>query len=442
MLISQFENDKFVGADQCVCPCYFKVPMFSKPFVLYCLIISLLTLTGALILAMPAMCLPQQHISFIDALFTAASAVTLTGLHTLEPGKTFSMAGQAVILLLFQISALFIVISALYFAYILKIKTGIIPQNKVLKNISARVLFLTLIIELPAVIAVFSLWGRRLDVGGTGMQIFYSVFHAVSAFTNTGFTLFEGGFAHPALKDMYILHLALAAFMFFGALGFPAIYDLISIRKLRERMVSPQKDWELNTKVSFYGGFILALTGAILFYILENDDLLRTQKMVEAGISSLFHSVSLRSSGFSVFNVPDFLPVLQLIVLVFIFIGGSSASFAGGIKVSTVYLLFSGKSGSKKSLIKVLIISILLITIISILLHFSERQHTYFSLLFETVSAFGSAGFSLDVTPTLSDFGKILIIICMLSGRILFPGVIFHGLSNQKEELNHEVIVG
>lgn len=425
-----------------------KKSMLKKPLLSYIAALILLSFLGSVILLLPGMSKQPEGISFIDALFTAASAVTLTGLSTLNLGSSFTNAGQTVILFLFQLSGLMIVIAALYFAHLLNIKNGIIPKQNALKKIIKRVFYIALFIEIPAIIAVFSLWGRRLELDGTANQLFYSVFHAVSGFTNTGFTLFEGGFSHPDLKTLYIFQLAMAVFMFLGAIGFPAIYDLISLKHLRERMLDPKKDWELNTRVIIYGSIILISIVAASIYFSENDRQLSGQKTVEAWISVIFQAVSARSAGFSALQFSGFtLPLLWLFLFI-MFIGGSSASMAGGIKVQTLYLLFNRNNKNQVKhqvlgvLLKVLLFSILLVLSVSVILYFLSADDSYFPLLFETVSAFGSSGFSTGVTASLSSFGKFLIIITMLSGRIIFPGLLFHLLLKQNIQPETDILPG
>ncbi|MHB1279415.1 MAG: potassium transporter TrkG, partial [Bacteroidia bacterium] len=266
--------------------------------------------------------------------------------------------------------------------------------------------------------------------------MFYSVFHAVSAFCNAGFALFTNGLAEVGIQTNYILHMCVAATIFFGGLGFPALRYIFEIQNVRERLSKPWKKWKLSTQIAFYGSLILIAVGALMFYLLERNGVIAGASSMPALVTSIFQSVTTRTAGF---NTVDFSLLGNPILIIFIFlmfIGASSGSTGGGIKTSTFVVIFTailatvtgrkvvtlGRRTISQELIykafAVFIFSATFIFICVVLLVIAEPGIEVTRLVFEEVSAFATVGLSTGITAQLSDFSKIVLIVSMFVGRI------------------------
>ncbi|MGB0431572.1 MAG: potassium transporter TrkG, partial [Bacteroidia bacterium] len=227
-----------------------------------------------------------------------------------------------------------------------------------------------------------------------------------------------------------------AAIIFFGSLGFPAIQDLFGFKSLRNRMRYPWKDWTLATKISLYTSGVLVIVGAILFYLLEQNNTLTGVSTFGQVTHSIFQSVTTRTAGFNTVNFGELAAPTLIMMVLFMFIGASSASTGGGIKTSTFIVIFlsafatirnrkqieiNGRTLSTELLNRALTIFLFAasyIFIASFILSITEPNESPLNLLFETVSAFCTVGISTGITSDLSTFGKVILMISMYLGRV------------------------
>lgn len=441
------------------------LPNFKlHPAIVFVASFALIILAGAGLLMLPEM-VPkgQESLGFTDALFMSTSATCVTGLGVIDIATELSYKGHVVILILIKLGGLNII--AFGFLFILMHKIGLgVKQDSLIedfvnkdavhgtRNMLRKIVIWSVVIELVGAIFLFLLWSPEAQehhFGSVGDRIFDSVFHSVSAFNNAGLSTFSGGLYNEYVQGNYLVHLMITIIVFFGALGFAAIFDLFDIRNLRERLRHPWKQINFSTKIALYISLILVVFGTVTYYVLEYNNTLKGMNFGEAFITSLFQSVT-RTSGFNSVNFdatatnagPAIGIPFLLIMLFLMFVGSSSSSTGGGIKTSTFALIWAsftqtirGKKHPEifKRTISLELIgkafAVLLIFIAGnligiIFLSITETQilaqegRSIMDLVFEEVSAFGTVGLSTGITGDLSVAGKYIIVFSMFIGRV------------------------
>jgi Trk-type K+ transport system membrane component len=314
---------------------------------------------------------------------------------------------------------------------------------------------MSLLIEAMGAIAIYSLWDPSIPFESNRQKVFYSVFHAVSAFNNAGFSLFTNNLYEPVVKINYIMHLAIAGIIFFGSLGFSAIRDIFSISAMRDRMKLPWKQFQLSTQIALFSSFILIAVGAIGFYLLEKDNALSGQRPFESAITSIFQSVSCRTGGFNTVDMTVLGSPTLILMIFLMFIGASSGSTGGGIKTSTFTIIFVSAIATmrgKRNLelmrhniawellnkaFSIFIFAASFIFVATFTLSILEPGTDVVVLLFEEVSAFGTVGYSVGITPNLTYASKSILILSMFVGRIGTLTLAF-ALSSQVVNVNYK----
>jgi trk system potassium uptake protein len=425
------------------------------PAVVFMMSFLFIILAGTGLLMLPEMSQPTIDLGFTDAFFMSTSATCVTGLGVVEM-TDFTYKGQVIILILIKLGGLNIIAFGFIFILMNKIGLGVKQDSLVedfvntdavhnTRSVLKKIVFWSLGIELLGALILFPLWGVG-DFQTIGDQVFSSIFHSVSAFNNAGLSLFEGGLYNEMVRDNYLVHLVITILVFFGALGFVAIFNLLDPKSLRDRMKYPWKQISFSTKIALYFSLIFVVIGTVGFYFLEYNNTLVGKNFGESMITSLFQSVT-RTSGFSTvdFNASDGfgLSVPFLILMLFLmFVGSSSSSTGGGIKTSTFAIIWASftktirgkkypaifKRTISQDLIgkafAVLLIFIggNLICIFALSITESEilaaQGRTILDLVFEEVSAFGTVGLSTGITSDLTDAGKYIIVISMFVGRV------------------------
>ena len=448
----------------------------TKPASTFIMSFIILIGIGTALLMLPAMTYGTADMSyresmpFLEALFTAVSASCVTGLSVVDTGTYFTFKGQLVIMFLIQLGGIGIVSFATFFATFLAKGVGIKHQSIIqdflsseslisAKSLLRRIIFITLSIEAIGFIAIFFSWDEGLQFKSLGQKIFFSLFHAVSAFCNAGFSLFEGGLYTDMLaqetplfdgegevnvKKMYLLHFIIAILIILGSIGFGTIEEVLTPSKLKERWTHPWKDLKISSKIALKTTFWLIMIGTVGFMILESHQL-RDRTIIEALNTAFFQSVTCRTAGFNTmsFGGGEHDMALQnstIILCIFLmFIGACPGSTGGGIKSSTFYLIARSSFASIKGQERIEIgrrtipndlvrkaysifmfattyniIAIFLLTITES----GNENITILQIVFEQVSAFATAGLSMGITSDLSAFGKIIIIISMYIGRV------------------------
>jgi trk system potassium uptake protein TrkH len=411
----------------------------SERFYLFSYFIGVI-LAGALILWLPVCWKGESRLSLLDALFTATSAVCVTGLITVDTAQ-YTLAGQAVILLLIQFGGLGIITFSTFLLVRPRLKLSM-TSYRVIKGFSLdsieskplaivrQILASTLIIEALGAVALF--FGFRRTVQGRLM--FTSLFHAISAFCNAGFSTFstnlEGYVGNPTVN------LAVMSLIVAGGLGYVVLQDLGDTVILgRKRALSLQSRSVLLTTL------VLVLAGGGLFFLFEHRLAYSGLSLPQRIMAAFFQSITPRTAGFDTVAQSALTVSSQMLTLLWMFIGGASGSTAGGIKVNTFFIvtLLAVRGADERGEVNVFnrkiptktvdnaviftMKALMLIFVVAFLLTVTERffaaqASRFIDYVFETFSAFGTVGLSLGITPSLSAPGKLLIIATMFMGRV------------------------
>jgi len=399
---------------------------------------------GTLLLTFPAATTDGRGTPPIDALFTITSAACVTGLMVInDAGAYFTLFGQVVILAVIQVGGLGIMVLSASFAVLVG---GRLPSRrqagfneildvrtiKGLKSLIAAVAATTLIMESVGAILLFTLWSDNF--GSFFERVWWSVFHAVSAFCNAGIGLAPDSIAKwihsPGVSATFILLITV------GGIGFMVIADLIDPRTWS--VFRPAAIWgrlHVQTKIVLLATLILDVGGMLLFLFLEYDGILHGLSVWTKINASIFHSVTLRTAGFSMLSLENLAIPTVLFCCVWMFIGASPGSCAGGIKTTTAAVCLMsvrsmlrgreqvevfGRQVPTSVVIRslsIVLVSVLFITLFLILLT-GTQQLPLEKLFFEVFSAFGTVGLSMNLSPQLDSLGKVLVSGLMYIGRI------------------------
>ncbi len=438
---------------------------------IFILSFALLILIGAILLWLP-FAAGRGHLSFVDALFSSASAVCVTGLAVIDIGKDLSFAGQIVTLVLFQIGGLGIItFSVVLFGLMgrgISFKGREIVQSTFLHTprrdfivIVKGVLLLTFISEAVGTILLFIRFAQDFP---PATAFFHALYNAVSAFNNCGYSLFSDSLM--AYRGDWIVNLTVMGLIVLGGIGFIVQQEVIA------RFRGSRKRLSLHTKIVLLTTGVLILAGAVLFYLFEADHILKGVSGPTQFLDSLFQSITPRTAGFNTVDIGRLTNPTILVMIILMFIGASPGSTGGGIKTTSFTLLLlmiwnrmKGRYhvnvfnrripreilGRTIAIIFASAFSVVLIT--SVLLLFSgggtvppeQSRHFFVEYLFETVSAFGTVGLSMGITPKLNDIQKLAIVLMMFAGRVGPLALAFSWYTAGKKEIKYaeeSVMVG
>lgn len=397
-----------------------------------------LILVGALLLMLPIS--SNLEVSFIDALFTSTSATCVTGLVSLDPGTTWTLFGQIVILMLIQIGGLGIMSIFTVFACLLGRHLNLKERLTVGESINEfnisdiiriffKILAITLFFEILGAILIFS---QLQPIYGTFSAIWESLFLSVSGFCNAGFdtlgtvsspfcslTLFSG--------NSFLL-VTIASLIILGGLGF-VVWKDVWTNKFNF------KKYSLHSKIVLISTTFLLVLGTVLFFAFENDNLLSEMTFIDKLSNSFFSSASPRTAGFASLNIAGLKDESKLLTMILMFIGAAPGSTAGGVKVTTITVLilaaifFIRGRGDiqvmKNSISNSLIFKSICIFMLAILLVLLgtfvlllDNSLPLSDILFEVISAFGTVGLSTGITPFLNPLSKFVLMIIMFFGRL------------------------
>ena len=383
-------------------------------------------LLGSVLLILPFSVKEGVEVRYIDTLYTATSAVCVTGLIAVDAGDTFTPVGQAILAGLIQVGGLGVtsvgagIIIAMGKRISLKGRTLIREASNVdsasgLVRLVKAILFTTLIFELSGAALSFLVFVQDYPpLRALGI----SLFHSIAAFNNSGFDIL-GNFQNLIpYRDNVLLNLVTCALIFFGGIGFLVIRELWQKRFHWKRL-------SMHARVVLSVSGVLIVVGTLLLKLTEDI----------TWMGAFFHSVSARTAGFSTYALGDFKPAGLLVLSVLMFIGASPGSTGGGIKTSTFFALLQGiKSAAtnksehafhyavpRDAFRKAAVITLLALSVVVVgtyLMLIFDPQVTMLQAMFEVVSAFGTVGLSTGITPGLSDASKLLSIVIMYIGRL------------------------
>jgi trk system potassium uptake protein TrkH len=424
---------------------------------------------GTVLLRMP-FATAGKELSFVDALFSSASAVCVTGLAVIDIGRDLTFAGQAVTLVLFQIGGLGIItFSVLLFGILgrgISFKEREIVQSTFLHTprrdfiaVVKKILLLTLVSEGLGTMLLFARFAQDFP---PGTALWHALYNAVSAFNNCGYSLFAENLI-PYRGDT-LVNLTVMGLIVLGGIGFIVQVEVLGL--LRDA----QKKLSLHTKIVLLTTAVLIAGGAALFYLFEAGHLLQGVDGPTRLLDCLFQSVSARTAGFNTLEIGKLTNPTILVLIILMFIGASPGSTGGGIKTTSFTLLLlliwnrmQGRYevnlfnrtipreilGRTVAIIFASGFSVCLIT--SILLFFgsgeapAQSRHLFVEYLFETVSAFGTVGLSMGVTPGLNDLQKLAVVLMMFAGRVGPLALAFSWYAEGKKEIRYaeeQVMVG
>lgn len=430
-----------------------------KPAQLIILSFAAVILIGTLLLMLPISTQSGEITSFSNAIFTSTSAVCVTGLVVVDTGTYWSVFGKTVILLLIQIGGLGFMTMTTSVAIILGKKIGLrnrmIMQEALNQFSISGVIRLTKYVVIATVliesIGAILLSTRFIPLYGLKNGIYYSIFHAVSAFCNAGFDIFGNFGSLTAFAKDPVVNIVVMFLIISGGLGFAVIADIFSGKRFRK--------FSLHAKLVIMMTGTLIVGGFIAIFLLEfnNADTIGTFTFGEKIVASLFHSVTPRTAGFNTLDISKFTMPARMVTMFLMVIGGSPGSTAGGLKTTTFGLIilyivsvvkntdeinFAHRRISREVVNKalaVIFISMFWIITMTFFLTVAESSHSFESILFESLSAFGTVGLSMGITPTLTLAGKIIITIMMFFGR-LGPLTIVIALSKKAANSKRDLI--
>lgn len=399
---------------------------------------------GTALLMLPISRLEGQQVSFIDTLFTATSAVCVTGLLTCPAVTTWSVFGQTVILILIQIGGLgFITISSWILIMLHKrmnIRSRMLVQDSFNLNglsgivrFTKKVIVGTFIIE--AIGALLYMMVFVPEFGAKGIWI--SVFTSISAFCNAGIDIIsDNSLCDYALNP--IINFVTCALIVLGGIGFIVWWDILNtVQKVKIKGMHAFRELTLHTKIVLFATAILIFGGMILFFIFEQDNpqTIGNMSLGNKLMASFFQSVTTRTAGFATIPQENFTNASAAVSLLLMFIGGSPAGTAGGIKTITVAVVFAtafatirghkdvvlfGRTVNKQAVGKsasVICMSFLIMTTSTILLA-AVTEADMLAVMYETISATATVGLTRNLTGSLNSAGKLIIIATMYLGRV------------------------
>ncbi len=422
-----------------------------SPYILILLSFAIMMFLGALLLCLPLAQISGKSGNFLENLFTATSALCVTGLVVNDISITYTIFGKIVILILIQLGGLGVLtvssmvilsISRKMGYYTKKIVSEDINYNilteipRYLKNVSIVVFG----IEFVGAVLLFFEFSKKLPfIQAVG----YSIFHSVSAFCNAGFALFSNNMEN--YTGNILINFVITSLIILGGLGFAAILDVYNVIKKTRRKLST------STHLAIAMTIFLICFGAIMTFILEysNKGTIGNLSLHDKLLSSYFQSVTLRTAGFQTIDLATLTTPTIIIYLFLMFIGASPGSTGGGLKTTTLGILILGVMNAitgKEDIeyrrrrlswqtfnkaCAILMLSLFYLFVMIIIMSIFDSSKGFLPLLFELISAFGTVGLSMGVTAKLSIISKLIIILTMYIGRV-GPLTIMYALSKKK----------
>lgn len=407
----------------------------------------IMIITGTFLLMLPAASTGKEPLSFLTALFTAASAVCVTGLSVIDISVALTPVGKTILILLIQIGGLGIMVFSFFGMLAFRRKLSVADKITVSYMVSEDdmsslfkslrvIVFSTFMIE--SMSALFLYIGFAHTMGQGRAAICYALFHAVSAFCNAGFALFSNNLESFTANP--IISVTIAMTIILGGISFAVISEVTKklsgcIQKTVFKKKVPPFFFSLNTHI------VLTMTGTVLlisficFYLLEHTHTMKDFPLGTQYLAAFFQAVTLRTAGFSTVSFAALTNTTLLFMIFIMFLGGASGSTAGGIKLNTVAVVWAFFTSFLKNRNAVVIRKNAVpdeqvkkaflifgfgfsVICMSIFILTMTETIPFLPLFFETVSAFATVGLSTGITAALSVSGKLVIIFLMFIGRV------------------------
>lgn len=424
---------------------------------------AILIIFGTFLFLLPkAIADGQESLSFIDALFTATSAVCVTGLSIIDPATQLSTHGQLFLISLVQIGALGVLTLTALFAmfanggisFQIRVIMGDVLSDDNLSDVTSmikRIILYTAIIEFgSAVIMYYAMGGSFLELDIP--MLYASVFHSISAFCNAGFSNFEAGLMNPLLQNNYLFLTMIMILITLGGIGFPVIQNLLKLEIFKKGRKRIRYQLTITTKLVLITSAVLVFVPALLIFLFEPMTFVLPEASNASKLfHSLFLSVTTRTAGFSIVPLELLHAPAVLIIIILMSIGASPGSTGGGMKNTTYVLAFMQfirlLRGQERLILfhreihrelvrKALLIMFtyaMLVFIGTFIIATIEPDFTIVDITFEVVSSLSTVGLSRNLTHLLSAPSKLVLIICMFIGRI---GVLTFFMAFHKPKLD------
>ncbi|MCC6725130.1 MAG: ATPase [Saprospiraceae bacterium] len=428
-----------------------------NPALLFIISFLIIIIVGAFALMLPNSTVSKEF-KFIDALFTSTSAVCVTGLSVVDPGTFFTRFGQNVILVLVSLGGLGVMTFTSFFGLFFKgeasFKNQLIykdftgaDQLKDVFSTIVKIVTFTIGVEMVGTAVLFFSLNSKDFGGDFSEQLYFSIFHSISAFNNAGFQLKAQGLYDPILRYNYLFHTTVALLIIFGGLGFFISFNIVDYLKVR--LFTRFRQWFLgepyahvpwfinfNSRIVLRTTAILLIVGTVLMYITEYNSSLKEHGEFGKWIVAFFMSVTPRTAGFNNIDMATLTREGMLLTIFLMWVGASPGSTGGGIKTSTFavatmgifniargrdHVEFARREVAQESLLRAFIV----IALSLIALGFSTVAVGYYNpeialdkIIFECFSAFGTVGLSLGITAQLTTASKAIISLTMFVGRV------------------------
>lgn len=425
--------------------------IYFNPAIVFVGSFMILGLTGAFLLMLPSA--TTNGITFTNAIFTAISAVCVTGLAVVDTANDFTLIGQSIILVLIQLGGIGILTFTSFFAFFFRgsssFKEGLNTKDFIategLRDVfraALNVVIFTLSVEfIGAIFIYFSV----LDNGAIDNKFFFSLFHSISAFCNAGFSIFSAGLFDESIRFNYFFQWIIMTLIVFGGFGHNIVFNFYQYIKTymlelfdKTRIHKQIRIITVNTRLVIYTTLLLLVVGFVFLYFTEYNNTLQMHDTPFGKITNAaFNSVTPRTAGFNTIDFTKMTVPSLLFIIFLMWIGASPASTGGGIKTTTfalatlnIFTVAMGKSRiqilgrrvtseSTSRAFAILCISLIVIGIsIMALLILEPKDTPLLTVVFECFSAYSTVGLSLNFTPTLSEPSKYVIIATMFVGRI------------------------
>lgn len=413
---------------------------------------------GTILLMVPRSTLDGVTISMVDALYVATSAVCVTGLSTVDIATTFSTEGLIVIALLIQVGGLGVMTITSFFALFFMGNTGLYDQFALRDMVSSDtftslmstllyILGFTIGIEL---IGAFAIWTTVHGTLGMNLidEVFFSIFHSISAFCNAGFSTLSGNLGNTMLIQHHGgFYITISLLIILGGIGFPILVNIKNalfyyIHYAFSRIIRHKTPVriphlaKLNTKIAVSATIILLVVGTVAIAISEWNGAFAGMSITDKLVHSFFNATSPRTAGFNSVDLSQFSLLTLILYIILMWIGGASQSTAGGIKVNTIGVAFASfmstvrdeksvtmfnrtiTDKSVKRAYATIFGSVMVIIVCFVTLVIIEPKLDAFDLLFECISALSTVGSSLGITASLSTASKIIFSAMMFIGRV------------------------
>ncbi|MEZ5042750.1 MAG: potassium transporter TrkG [Saprospiraceae bacterium] len=445
---------------------------YLNPAQLFIFSFLVIILLGALMLMLPNA--TNDSLSFLDALFTSTSAVCVTGLIVVDTATYFTTFGQFIILCLIQIGGLGILTFASYFSYFFKGASTYENQLTLSELTNSRkigevfsvlkyIILITFIVEGISAVLIFSTLSNA-DFGSYKAQLFFSVFHAISAFCNAGFSTLSNSIYEEGFRFNYGLQIVIMLTFVLGGLGFPIVVNILAYLRyqfvqlfFKKRENKKHRPWVLNinSRITLATTILLTSFAFVLFFMLEYNHTLADHSLFGKIVTALFGAATPRTAGFNSVDLTAMTFPTIMITFLLMWIGASPASTGGGIKTSTfaiaalnILSLARGKSKieifrreiadiSIKRAFATISLSLIVIGVGIMFITIFDPEKGLLNIGFECFSAYSTVGLSLGITGSLSVGSKVVLIVIMFVGRVSMLSIVIALIKKVKHENYH-----